>query len=448
MSNIKGNMVTGNPVKILIYFAIPMIVGNLFQQFYNIADSIIVGNFVNARALAAVGASNSITNLFVMVAIGTGIGCSVVISQQFGAGRMEDVKSSISTALISILGFSILLSVLGYFLSGEILKWMKTPENVFDEAKVYLQIYFLGFVFLFMYNAFNAVFNALGDSRKPLIFLIISSIVNIGLDLLFVAAFNMGVAGAAWATLIAQGISAVVSFIVLMLKLHKMESGVYSRYSIHHLKNMVTMAIPTVIQQSIVSIGLLLIQSVVNRFGDEFMAGYAAAIKIDSIVIVPMVNVGNAVSTFVAQNMGAGQVKRAQKGYRAGLCMAIGIGVLLGVILHFESYGIVGLFMDAKDSARAIKVGAEYLEIMSYAYFIMGMMNVTAAVLRGAGDKRWFLMQSLINLVIRVILVYMLADVTGGYVIMWASGVGWIIGFLISFYRYRQGGWQKVQIMS
>lgn len=443
MSSTKGNMSTGNPAKILIFFAIPMIVGNLFQQFYNIADSIIVGNFVSSKALAAVGASNAITNLFVMVAIGTGIGCSVVISQQFGAGKIEDVKSSISTALISILGLSIVLSILGYFMSGQLLKWMRTPDNVFEESKIYLQIYFLGFVFLFMYNAFNSVFNALGDSKKPLIFLIVSSVINVGLDLVFVAKLDMGVAGAAWATLIAQGVSAVVSFVVLMDKLRKMESGKYSRYDTGLLRKMVSMAIPSVIQQSIISIGLLLIQSAVNGFGDEFMAGYTAAIKIDSIVIVPMVNVGNAVSTFVAQNMGAGLVERSKKGYRIGLVMAAGLGVVLGLILNLTAEGTVGLFMDSKESANAIKTGADYLRITSYAYFIMGMMNVTSAVLRGAGDKIWFLIQSLVNLAVRVILVYALAELTEGMVVMWASGVGWTIGFLISFCRYRQGGWQK-----
>ena len=217
----------------------------------------------------------------------------------------------------------------------------------------------------------------------------------------------------------------------------------YDRFSPGLLKKMVSMAIPTVIQQSIVSIGLLLIQSVVNRFGSDFLAGYTAAIKIDNLVIVPMVNVGNAVSTFTAQNIGAGQFDRVKKGYRTGLIMAAVIGVALGIWLHFGSESVIGLFMDADDGAAAIHVGTEYLSIISLQYFMMGMMNVTAAILRGAGDKKWFLAQSLINLVFRVALVYILADITKGYVIMWASGVGWTIGFMISYFRYRQGGWRR-----
>lgn len=441
--SVKGNMISGNPAKELIIFAIPMILGNLFQQFYNIADSVIVGKFLGPDALAAVGASNSITTLFVMVAIGTGIGCSVIISQLFGAGRMKDVKSSISTALIAIFVFSIILSTIGFMLSGNILKWMHTPSDVYEEADKYLKIYFLGFAFLFMYNAFNAVFNALGDSAKPLVFLIFSSALNIGLDILFVWKFGWGVAGAAWATLIAQAVSAIISFIVLIHKIRGMQCERYDRFSPGLLKKMVSMAIPTVIQQSIVSIGLLLIQSVVNRFGSDFLAGYTAAIKIDNLVIVPMVNVGNAVSTFTAQNIGAGQFDRVKKGYRTGLIMAAAIGVALGVWLHFGSESVIGLFMDADDGAAAIRVGKEYLSIISLQYFMMGMMNVTAAILRGAGDKKWFLAQSLINLAFRVALVYILADITKGYVIMWASGIGWTIGFMISYFRYRQGGWRR-----
>ncbi len=198
----KGSMVTGNPTKALIAFTLPMVGGNLFQQFYNIVDSIIVGNVVGEDALAAVGASTAITMLFVMVAIGTGIGCSVVISQLFGANKLAKMKTAISTALLSILGFSIFLSLLGMLINKGILRLMGTPDNIFDSASAYLQIYFYGFVFLFLYNAFSAIFNALGDSTKPLLFLMFSSVLNIGLDLYFVASLHMGVEGAAWATLI------------------------------------------------------------------------------------------------------------------------------------------------------------------------------------------------------------------------------------------------------
>lgn len=443
----KASMIFGNPAKPLILFAIPMIVGNLFQQFYNIIDSIVVGNVVGADALAAVGASTSITMLFVMIATGTGIGCSVVISQLFGAKRLEQMKTAISTALISILVFSIILSVIGMVINRGILTLMGTPEDIFGDAVIYLQIYFYGFVFLFLYNAFSAIFNALGDSVKPLLFLIFSSLLNIALDIYFVVSLKMGVAGVAWATLIAQGVSAVLSFVFLMKKLKGIKTEKFATFDTAMLKNMVKVAIPTIIQQSIISIGMILIQAAVNRFGSTFLAGYTAAIKIDGIAIVPMVAVGNAMSTYVAQNMGARKPERISKGYRICLAMAAGIGIIIAIIFFFCGEQFVGLFMDSTTGAEAIAIGAKYLSVVSIFYFVMGTMNVSNGILRGAGDMKWFLACSLVNLFIRVTLTYALADVTNGMIIMWSSPIGWFVGLMISVIRYFQGGWKNKQLV-
>lgn len=445
--NIKGSMTEGNPVKCMLLFAVPMILGNLFQQFYMLADSMIVGNYVGSDALAAVGASNAITGLFVMVAMGTGIGCSVVISQLFGAGKIKEMKTAISTALISILIFSLILSVLGVIFSSTILHWQKTPDEVFKEAKLYLDIYFYGFFFLFLYNAFSAVFNALGDSKKPLIFLIFSSLLNIGLDIYFVRDLGLGIAGAAWATLIAQGVSAALSFVVLMYKLSKIHCEKYRRFDTEVLGNMVRVAIPTVIQQSMISIGMLLIQGTVNGIGKEFLAGYTAACRIDGMAIVPMVNAGNAVSTFVAQNMGAQKPERAKQGYHIGLVMAMGIGLFIGVLMFFFGEVSIAAFMDSGENAKSIAIGAQYISVVSMFYFVMGAMNVTSSVLRGAGDMKWFLAITLINLGTRVILTYLLAEATAGMIIMWANPIGWGIGLILSYVRYRQGGWKKIRLV-
>ncbi len=444
---IKGNMVTGNPTKALISFTLPMVAGNLFQQFYNIMDSVIVGNVVGEEALAAVGASTAITMMFVMVALGTGIGCSVVISQLFGAGKLKEMKTAISTALLSVLAFSIFLSALGLFINRGLMRLMGTPDNIFEDAAKYMQIYFLGFAFLFLYNAFSAIFNALGDSRKPLMFLIFSSLLNIGLDLYFVAGLHMGVAGVAWATLIAQGISAVLSFGFLLKKLKGIETDTYSRFDGALLKNMVKVAIPTIVQQSIVSVGMVLVQSAVNRFGSTFLAGYTAATKIDGIAIIPMVAVGNAVSTYVAQNMGARKPERIGKGYRICLVMAAGIGLIIAVILHFAGNDFVGLFLDSESSREAIEIGARYLSIVSLFYFMMGILNVSNGVLRGAADMGWFLTCSLCNLGVRVALTYLLADATHGMIIMWANPAGWAVGLVIALARYFQGGWKTKEII-
>lgn len=445
---LKGSMVTGNPTRALIGFTLPMVGGNLFQQFYNIVDSIIVGNVVGEDALAAVGASTAITMLFVMVAMGTGIGCSVVISQLFGAKQLEKMKTAISTALLSILGFSVILSILGMIINKGLLHLMGTPDNIFKDAAAYLQIYFFGFVFLFLYNAFSAIFNALGDSTKPLLFLMFSSLLNIGLDLFFVARLKMGVEGVAWATLIAQGVSAVLSFVFLMKKLKDLQIDEFSYFDLSMLKRMITVAIPTVIQQSIVSVGMLLVQSVVNRYGSAFLAGYTAATKIDSIAIVPMVAVGNAASTYVAQNMGARKPERIGQGYRICLIMAAGIGLLIALLLHFTGSSFIGLFMDSASSAEAISIGTKYLGIVSLFYFVMGLMNVSNGVLRGAADMKWFLGCSLCNLLVRVIITYALADITSGVIIMWANPIGWSVGLLIAAFRYFQGGWKQKVIIS
>lgn len=443
----KATMISGNPVKPLIFFAIPMIVGNLFQQFYNIIDSIVVGNVVGEEALAAVGASTAITMLFVMVAGGTGIGFSVVISQLFGARQMEKMKTAISTALISVLVFSIVLSILGMIINQGLLHLMGTPDNIFEDAAAYLQIYFFGFVFLFLYNAFSAIFNALGDSVKPLLFLIFSSVLNIVLDIYFVAKLGLGVPGVAWATLIAQGISAVLSFSFLVKKLYGIKTEEYARFDGSMLKNMVKVAVPTVIQQSIVSVGMLLIQAAVNRFGSTFLAGYTAAVKIDGIAIVPMVAVGNAMSTYVAQNMGAHKPERISKGYRICLALAAGIGLTIAVIFFFCGEQFVGLFLDSRTGADAIAVGARYLSVVSLFYFVMGTMNVSNGILRGAADMNWFLVCSLANLCVRVGLTYALADVTGGMIIMWANPIGWFVGLVISVIRYFQGGWKTKRLV-
>lgn len=370
----QASMIEGNPVRPLILFAVPMIVGNLFQQFYNIIDSIVVGNVVGADALAAVGASTAITMLFVMVAAGTGIGCSVVISQLYGARQMERMKTAISTALLSILVFSILLSILGLAINKGLMHLMGTPDNIFNDAAAYLQIYFFGFVFLFLYNAFSSIFNALGDSVKPLLFLIFSSLLNIGLDIYFVAELKMGVPGVAWATLIAQGISAVLSFVFLMKKLKDIQTERYAYFDAAMLGNMVKVAIPTIVQQSIVSLGMLLIQAAVNRFGSVFLAGYTAAVKIDGIAIVPMVAVGNAMSTYVAQNMGANKPERIRLGYRICLVLTASIGLIIAGIFFFCGDQFVGLFMDSTTGAEAIQIGANYLSTVSLFYFVMGTM--------------------------------------------------------------------------
>ena len=372
------DLIYGKPGRSMFFFALPMIIGNLFQQFYNMADSIIVGRFVGEDALAAVGASYSFTTVFIMVAIGGGMGVSVLVSQYFGAEKYREMKTAVYTFLIAFTLFSLLLAVFGFFLNPLILHALKTPKNIFSDAVLYLQIYFSGLPFMFMYNVLSANFNALGKSKIPLFLLIFSSILNIVLDLLAVCGLKLGVAGAAGATVLAQGVSSLLSFGILMYLLrgysvqeNKAEesrqdennSEMYLDETERDQKKFwkdenerrvrvfdrtmffsgIRLAIPSIVQQSIVSIGMLLTQSAVNRFGSSAVAGYSAGMRLESICIVPMIATGNAMSTFTAQNLGAGKPERIQEGYRAAFRIILGFMMVLILTSQFFYRPIVSL---------------------------------------------------------------------------------------------------------
>lgn len=446
----KRSMTEGAPGRALFFFALPMILGNLFQQFYNMADSVIVGRFVGEDALAAVGASYAMTTVFVMLAIGGGTGSSVITSQYLGAGKYRRMKTSVSTALIAFLGVSIVLAVFGMAFSGMILRALHTPVNILEAAEAYLKIYFCGLPFLFMYNVLAAMFNAMGDSRTPLYLLIFSSVLNVGLDLLFVTQFGMGVAGVAIATVLAQGISAVISFLLLLRRLggyEEEEEEGRVLFDGSMLGRMIKVAIPTMLQQSIVSIGMLLVQSVVNGFGSSVLAGYTAGTRIESICIVPMIAAGNAVSTFTAQNMGAGKPERVKQGYRAARILVYGFAVLICVILLLFKRQIIGAFMDGEANELAFATGVSYLSFIAFFFVCIGLKATTDGVLRGAGDVTVFTAANLVNLAIRVAVANLCAPVWGVAAVWYAVPMGWTSNFLISFCRYLSGRWSEKRLI-
>ena len=313
MGRREDYLITERPLKAILAFSFPMMLGNLFQQFYTMADSVIVGRFLGEDALAAVGASYALTAVFIAIAIGGGAGATVITSREFGAKAFRKMKESISTALIAFLLLSLLLGVMGFALSPSILAVLNTPENIMGDACSYLRIYFLGLPFLFMYNILSSVFNSLGRSRIPLCLLVFSSLLNIALDIVAVAYMGMGVAGAAWATLLAQAISAIISSIMLMRILSRMDGKAMKLFSRDISTQMARIALPSILQQSTISIGMMLVQSVVNAFGSEVLAGYSASIRIDNIVTVPFSAIGNAMSPYTAQNIGAGRTDRIRK---------------------------------------------------------------------------------------------------------------------------------------
>ncbi len=337
-------LVQKEPFSALLIFSLPIIIGNLFQQTYTMADSAIAGRFVGERALAAIGASYSLTNIFICIAIGGGIGASVKISQYFGAKNFIRMKEAIYTSLITFLGISILLGGIGLLFSRSIMIVLNTPNDTLDMAVIYLNIYFIGLPFLFMYNVLSSIFNALGKSRIPLAFLILSSLFNILLDWISVTTFQMGIAGVAWATLIAQGISAFLSFIVLTIQLKKIDGHCNTFFAKDELLPMAKIALPSILQQSVVSIGMMLVQSVINGFGSETLAGFSAAMRIESICVVPMVGIGNALSSYTAQNIGACKKERVIRGYHAANVMVIMYAIIICCTLEFFHGAIIELF--------------------------------------------------------------------------------------------------------
>ena len=438
-------LITENPLKALIVFAIPMIIGNLFQQAYTMADSAIVGRLVGETALAAVGAAYSLTNIFICVAIGGGMGASVIVSQYFGHGNYGKLKKTVYTALVTFLVISVMLGVIGLAFSKNIMIAMNTPVEVLDMSVTYLQIYFLGLPFLFMYNVLSSMFNALGKSRIPLYFLIFSSVFNIVLDWVFVADFALDVAGVAWATLIAQGVSVLGSFTVLRKELKKLEGASDGIFEAEELLPMAKIALPSILQQSTVSIGMMLVQSVVNSFGAEALAGFSAGMRIESICVVPMAAVGNAISSYTAQNIGAGQLKRVSRGYVQANKMVIFFGVVICMILELFPTQFITLFLGADGSQVALATGHAYLVFMGFFFSMIGFKMAADGVLRGAGDMKLFTIANLVNLSIRVIMAMTLAPRFGIAWVWYAVPIGWTANFVISYLEYRTGKWKTIR---
>lgn len=437
-------LIRKKPMQALLIFSLPIILGNLFQQTYTMADSAIVGRFVSEQALAAVGASYSLTNIFICVAIGGGMGASVIVGRHFGAKQYREMKAAIYTACLAFLAVSVLLGGLGLLFSRQIMTALNTPEDVMGMAVQYLNIYFYGLPFLFMYNVLSSMFNALGKSRIPLYFLIFSSVFNVALDLVLVIQFDLGVAGVAWATMIAQGISAVMSFFVLIRELKKFACGQAETFNGRELKDMTKIALPSILQQSTVSIGMMLVQSVVNSFGSEALAGFSAAMRIESICVVPMSGIGNAVSSYTAQNIGARQTKRVVEGFHAAIRMVIVCAAVICAVLELFHGGIISLFLGAEGTETAIATGENYLIFMGWFFCLIGFKMAVDSVLRGSGDMKMFTIANLVNLSVRVIIAVTMAPRFGIAMVWYAVPVGWFLNWAISYSRYRTGKWKLI----
>ena len=422
----------------LLLFALPLMASSLLQLLFNAADVVVVGRFVGKEALAAVGSTSSLINLMVNLFVGLSVGANVVVARELGAGRKEDVRRGVHTAMtLAGLG-GIVLLILGSTLARQLLALMSSPEDVIDLASLYLRIYFLGLPFLFMYNILSSMFNALGKSKIPLYLLIFSSVFNMVLDVVLVRELGMGVAGVAWATLIAQGISAAFSFLLFLREMRRYEGdGGAGLFDQGEFTGMARIALPSILQQSTVSIGMMLVQSVVNSFGAEMLAGFSAGMRVESICVVPMAAMGNVMSAYTAQNIGAGREDRIRQGYRTGYGIVFSFAALLCLWLE-TSYGpLIRLFLGEEGSQLAFQTGTAYLRFIGWFFVLIGLKMITDGVLRGAGDMTVFTIANLVNLGIRVIIAVTCAPRWGIAFVWIAVPIGWLANYVISYGEYR-----------
>ena len=427
-----------HPDKTLWRFLLPMMFSVAFQQIYNIADSMIAGRFAGEDALAAVGASYPITVIFMAFAVGMNLGASVIVSRLFGAGDRKGVKRAVTTAFASSLSLAVILTVYGYFFCRNMMEWIHPPQNIMQDGVLYLKIYVFGLIFLMLYNVCTGIFTALGDSRTPLWFLLGSSAGNIVLDLLFVAKLHWGVAGVAWATFIAQGISAVLALVTLLVRLQKFAGT--ERVPLFDRKlfvQILAIAVPSILQQSVLSVGNLFVQDIVNRYGSAVVAGYSGAIKLNTFAINIFMTLGSCLSSYTAQNIGAGKQERIPMGFRTGLKLSE-LTALPFVVLYFGlSQQMMGLFLNAESSA-AIHAGVMFLRIVSPWYFMIVVKLMTDGIIRGSGAMIYFVIATIPDLILRIGFALMLSPRFGSTGIWMAWPFGWIAATVLTIIFYRK----------
>ena len=439
------DLTVGKPETVLWKFCIPLFGSVIFQQLYNIADSLVAGKFIGENALAAVGNSYEITLIFIAFAFGCNIGCSGIVSQLFGAKQYSQMKTAVYTAMIGSAALCGVLMVIGILGCDALLELIHTPQELMADSSLYLDIYVWGLPFVLFYNIATGIFSALGDSRTPFIFLAISSSANVAVDIWFVTAFQMGVAGVAWATFLCQGVSCVLALVVVLRRLRQIE--VKERvplFSWTIFKKIVRIAVPSILQQSFISVGNIIIQGIINGFGSGVMAGYSAAVKLNNMVITSFTTLANGVSNFTAQNIGAGKLGRIPAGFRAGLKLVWLLSLPLFIGYCFAGRWLLGLFME-EPTVAAMQAGVLYLRILSPFYFVVSTKLVADGILRGAGMMDKFMIATFSDLILRVVMAAALARTGLGSTGIWCAWpVGWTVGGIMSVYFYRKGQWSRL----
>ncbi len=430
------DLTVGDPSKVLRSFCLPMFGSIIFQQLYNIADSFVAGKLIGEDALAAVGNSYEITLIFIAFAFGCNMGCSVIVSQLFGARKITDMKTAVNTSLISSSAVCTLLMAVGFAANGGLLALIQTPENIFADSLLYLNIYILSLPFVFFYNVATGIFSALGDSKTPFVFLAASSTANVGADILFVAGFGMGVDGVACATFICQGVSCILAVAFVLRRLAGFKTEEKARlFSFELFGKISAVAVPSILQQGFISVGNILIQGVINGFGSGVIAGYSAAVKLNNLVITSLTTLGNGVSNYTAQNIGAGKRKRISAGFKAALKLVWIISIPLSLLYFFVGKPLVMLFMD-EPTDTAIQTGVMFLKVVAPFYMVIAAKLVSDGILRGAGLMGRFMIATFTDLILRVALAFTLSAPLGATGIWAAWPIGWFIAAILSVSFY------------
>lgn len=441
------DMTTGNPTKIIFLFALPIFIGNLFQQFYTMIDAIIVGKFVNVDALAAVGATNSINFFMISLIIGLMSGVSVVVAQYFGYKDFDKLKDVIATATYAVVITAIVLTVLGILFAKPLLLLLRTPPEIMDDSTIFLTTLFIGILPMSLYNGIAAILRALGNSFTPLLFLIFSSLLNIGLDFLLVVYWHMGVRGAAFATVLSQVIAALlcIYYAYRHVPFMRIERAKF-KVTPSLLKEMIRIGLPSGLQGSFISVGNMILQTLINGFGSAVVAAYTAASRIDSLTYQPGIAFGQASSMFAGQNMGAGKIDRVKKGYWAGIKVVTIISIIITILVQLFAKQFLLLFVDAKET-EVIKIGMSYLVVVSLFYVVVGILFVVRETLRGTGDAIVPLLMGIFELVSRLAIGFALSLVMGYLGLWWATPVAWITATCLGVWRYNSGNWMKKAVV-
>ena len=442
------NMTTGNPVKLIVGFAIPMLIGNIFQQAYNMVDTIIVGRYLGESALAGVGSTGTLIFFTLALIMGLCNGAGLIIAQCFGCNDTQNMKKSIVSLIWLTSILTIIVTLLGVFCSKYFLKLLKVPEDVIGYSEEYLRIIYIFVVGSVAYNGAASILRSIGDSRTPLIALIIASILNIGLDLLFILKYGMGVSGAAYATVISQFLSSVICIGYIIKRRREIGLTEMSfRPNWDSLALIFRTGFPSAFQSSMIALGGMSVQRLVNSYGAPVMAAYVAANRVDSVAIQVIVSIGTALSVFTGQNMGQENFKRIHEGLKKTLVLMVGSSITIAVLVLIFRRDLMGIFLDAASSQEAIEIGATYLSIIGIAYVIAGIMQSYQNVIRGSGDVNTCMVAGLTELGGRIVFAYLLAYIMGVTGIWIATPVSWGCGCIIPVIRYYSGKWKTKKLI-